>query len=410
MRLVVLGVCVLLAGPAAAHDEVREFRLDGDPIAAAEFGRSIAIDDDRVVVGAPEGSDDATVGPGAAYVFRRVGRSYVREAKLVAPDPELGAEFGRAVAVRGNVIVVGARFASSRAGAAYVYAKKRGVWSFQQKVTASDSAAEDNFGRAVALDRDLLVVTARKEDVSVANDGAAYVFRERRGTWVEEAKLTASDATDEARFGQSVLVQGDLIVVGARDANTPVANGAGAIYLFARNRGHWVEFAKIGASDGASGDQFAYNLAIEGNLIAVGARRADLPGARDAGAVYLFKLRRGEVFQVGKLTAPDAAQGDELGHSVAMSGDLVAAGARRADVDGKRDQGAVYLFRRFGHHWDWPAAGKVVASDGAAGAEFAHSLAAHDGRIAVGANLADLEAVNQGGGYVYRLGGSRRDD
>lgn len=400
--LVGLGVSLLLAGPVAAH-ELREFQLAGDALANAEFGRSIAIDEDRVVVGAPEGSDDAAVGPGAVYVFRRIGHSYVREAKLVAPDPEIGAEFGRAVAVRGNVIVVGARFAPNRAGAAYIYTRKKGAWSFQQKVTSSDSAAEDNFGRAVALDKDLLVVTARKEDVSVANDGAAYVFREHRGRWVETDKLTASDSTDQARFGQSVLVRDDLIIVGARDANTPVANGAGAIYLFSRHRGRWVESAKIGASDGATGDQFAYNLAMEGNLIAVGARRADLPGARDAGALYLFKLRRGEIFQVGKLSAPDAAQGDELGHSVAMSGNLVAAGARRADVDGRRDQGAVYLFRRFGHHWDWPAAGKIVASDGEAGAEFAHSLAAHDGRIAVGANLDDGGQANQGGGYVYRV-------
>jgi hypothetical protein len=233
------------------------------------------------------------------------------------------------------------------------------------------------------------------------------VFREHRGVWVEEAKLTASDATDEARFGQSVLVQDDLIVVGARDANTPVASGAGAIYLFSRVRRHWLEVGKIGASDGATGDQFAYNLAIEGDLIAVGARRADLPGARDAGAVYLYKLRHGELAQVGKLTAPDAAQGDELGHSIAMSGDFIAAGARRADVEGRRDQGAVHVFRH--HHHAWVAAGKIVASDGAAGAEFAHSLAAHDGRIAVGANLADGEQVNQGGAYVYRLGGSHRD-
>jgi hypothetical protein len=399
-----LSVSLLLAAPVAARAIV-ELPLAGDSIEAAEFGRSIAMDEDRIVVGAPEGSDAAAVGPGAAYVFRRIGRAYVREAKLVAPDPELGAEFGRAVAVRGDVIVVGARFASNattgRAGAAYIYTKKKGVWSFQQKVTASDSAAEDNFGRAVALDKDLLVVTARKEDVSVTNDGSAYVFHKHGGTWVEAAKLTASDSTDEARFGQSVAARGNLIVVGARDANTPIANGAGAIYVFSRIRGHWVEAAKIGASDGASGDQFAYNLAIEGNLIAVGARRADLPGARDAGAIYLYKLRHGELFEVEKLAAPDAGQGDELGHSVAMSGDFIVAGARRADVDGRRDQGAVYVFRRSGH--EWATVGKVVASDGEAGAEFGHSLAAHDGMIAVGANLADIEEVDQGGAYVYRL-------
>ena len=394
---------ILIFEGSALALSVSEFPLAADdPIEGAEFGRSIAIDGDCVVVGAAEGSDEVAVGPGAAYVFRRIGGTYVQEAKLVAPDPELGAEFGRAVAVKGNIIVVGARFASDQAGAAYIFKKKRGLWSFEQKVTASDGSPEDNFGRAVALDNDLLVVTARKEDVTVENDGSAYVFRGRGGIWVEEAKLTASDSTDQARFGQSVAVRGNLIVVGARDANTPVADGSGAVYLFSRIDGEWTEYAKISASDGAKGDQYAFNVAVAGNLIAVGARRADLGDKKkDAGAVYLYELWGEEWLEIGKLTASDAMPGDELGHSVAMSGDFIAAGARRADIDGKKDQGAVYIFRRLGNQWAEEA--KITASDGESGDEFGHSLSTHGNMIAVGANVADLQEKDQGAAYVYRL-------
>jgi hypothetical protein len=404
------GLYVMLVGSVFAFS-YSEFPLTAaDPIENAEFGRSIAVDGDCVVVGAAEGSDEVAVGTGAAYVFRYFGGAYVQEAKLDPkfddPDIEDGAEFGRAVAVKGNVIVVGARFAKSgsteKAGAAYIYKKTNGAWSFVQKVAAGDSAPEDNFGRAVALDNDLLVVTARKEDVSVENDGAAYVFRQRRGIWVQEAKLTASDSTTQARFGQSVAVRGNLVVVGARDANTPVTDGAGAVYLFSHSQGRWNEFAKLYAGDGAGGDQFAFNVAVSGNLIAVGARRADPVGKKDAGAVYLFQVLGKSWHEVGKLTANDAKAGDELGHSVAMSGDFIAAGARRTDIDGKKDQGAVYLFKRSGNHWVEEA--KIIASDGGAGDEFGHSLSAHGNKIAVGANIADVEVVDQGAAYVYHLG------
>lgn len=399
---VLLGVIIVMSSGSA--DALGTRLTADDPLAGAEFGRSVATDGDIVVVGAAEGSDAAAVGPGAAYVFKRRGRSYIQEAKLTAPDPELGAEFGRAVAVKGNVIVVGARFASSgsteRAGAAYIYKKRRGDWVFEQKLTAGDASAEDNFGRAAALDNNLIVVTARKEDVSEENEGSAYVFRKRGHTWVEEAKLTASDGTIQARFGQSVAVKGNLIVVGARDADTPAAQGAGAIYLFYRHGRDWIEAVKLAAGDGAKGDQFAFSLAIADRVIAVGSRRAD-PLGKDSGAVYLFGIRKGKWNEIAKLIAADAAAGDEFGHSVAASGGVISVGARRADIEGKIDQGAVYLFSRVAGTWIERI--KITPSDGVAGDEFAHSLAAHGNLIVAGANLADGDQTDQGAAYVYRL-------
>ena len=399
--------CIILSWAGAAEAfSISECMLTADePIESAEFGRSVATDANLVVVGAAEGSDNVAVGPGAAYVFRRIGKTYVQEAKLVAADGEDGAEFGRDVAVKGNTVVVGARFASNetveRSGAAYVYKKQSGRWVFTQKLTAQDGAPEDNFGRAVDLDQNLLAVSARKEDVTEENDGAVYVFRNNKGVWIQEAKLTAGDGSDGARFGQSVAVSGHLIVVGARDANTPGAEKAGAIYLFERVGRQWVQTAKLSAQDGKKGDQFGFNVAIAGNLIAVGARRADFSNSKDAGAVYLFG-RMGKAWrEFGKLTASDGKGGDEFGHSVAMSAGLVAAGARRADIDGDENQGAVYLFRR--SDGTWKEAGKIPAFNGGKGDEFGHSLAASRDSIVVGANVADFDEVDQGAAYVYRV-------
>jgi hypothetical protein len=189
--------------------------IPGDQIVGGELGRSIAVNGSFVVVGAAgpalEGYPDSA-GPGAAYVFARKGDTYVLDAKLSAPDPVAGAEVGRAVAIQGATVVVGARFATT-----------------------------DGVERA----------------------GAAYVFEKRRGAWVQVARVVADDATIEARFGQSVAMNGDLMAVGARDADSPVATGCGAVYVFKRSGDDWLEVAKLAAHNGATGDRFAFNIAME---------------------------------------------------------------------------------------------------------------------------------------------------
>lgn len=216
-----------------------EVRLSADDLTpAAEFGRSVAIGGNLVAVGA--GSADA--GPiakaGAVYLFKRRGLAYVPEAKLIAPDATPDAEFGRAVAIHGNMVIVGARFAQvgslSKAGAVYVFRKAGRSWYLEAKITSPTPANEDNFGRALAIHGDLLVVTARKEEINAPDVGAAYVFRHKGDSWIDEAKLTASDARTGDQFGQSIALTGDFIAVGANRADIGSNIDQGAVYLFHR--------------------------------------------------------------------------------------------------------------------------------------------------------------------------------
>jgi hypothetical protein len=387
-----------------------EVKLTADDLTAdADFGRSVAIDGNLVAVGAGGADAGETDGgsipkAGAVYLFERRGLDYFLEAKLIAPDASTGAEFGRAVAIRGNMVIIGARFAEvevepgnllSKAGAAYVFRKTRGAWHLEAKLTSPTPANEDNFGRALAIQGNILVVTARKENIGADDVGAAYVFLYKGGRWIDEAKLTASDPAAGAYFGQSVATQGNLIAVGARNADP---NGAGAVYFFHRLKNQWVETAKVPSPDGKTDDQFAFAITIEGNLIAVGARRADLPGAKDAGAAYLFTMTGDDVTLPTKITASDAKAGDQFGQSIAMAGDVIAVGANRADIDGNKDQGAVYLFQRMGN--EWVEEEKLTASAGMAGDEFGYSLSAFGNLMATGAHLADS---TQGAAYVMPL-------
>src|SRR5690606_26972498 len=139
-------------------------------------------------------------------------------------------------------------------------------------------ANEDNFGRALAIHGDTLVVTARKESLGANDVGAAYVFLYRGGQWMYQEKLTASDPAPGAYFGQSVALQGDVIAIGARNADP---NGAGAFYLFRRSGNGWMEVAKVAPSDGKADDHFGFTIAMAGDIIVVGARRADPLDAKD---------------------------------------------------------------------------------------------------------------------------------
>jgi hypothetical protein len=395
-HIVVVALFVILALGSIAESVTAkeqgpfaEFRLTaGDPSAEDGYGRSVAIDGDLVAVGV--GDDGAT---GAVYLYKRQGMTYVPEAKLVALDATGGAEFGRTVAIKGNTVFVGARFAQvgdyPDAGAVYIYKKYRGSWYFKEKIISPEPENEDNFGRAVAVQGNLLVVTARK---SGSEEGAAYLYLYKGGSWVYTGQLLASDPVPYAYFGQSVALQGGIMAIGARNAEP---NVAGALYIFRQSKDGWEEIAKMAPPDGEEDDQFGFSVAMSGKIIAVGARRANPEGIDNAGAVYLYSVEGKYVELITKLTASDASKSDEFGQSVAIAGDTILVGARRDDVGSAKDQGSIYLFRRINDQW---IEGKVLASDGVAGDGFGYSLSAFGNRMLTGASGAD-----DGAGAAYVL-------
>ena len=380
--ILVFGSVAVTGAAAKGQSPVGEIKLDAnDPVADAQFGRSVAIDGDLVAVG--EGGDG---GVGAVYLYKRQGMVYVPETTLVAPDATPGTfpEFGRTVAIQGNMVIVGARFAQAgeleRAGAVYVFRKQGDLWQFEDKIISPSPEDEDNFGRALAIQGDLLVVTARKSSLE---EGAAYVFVYTGGIWIPQANLVASDQTPGAYFGQSVNIQGDLIAIGARNADP---KGAGAVYLFRKADDGWTQIAKVTPSDGKKNDQYGFTVAISGDVMTVGSRRADPDGLTDAGAAYVYSLKGDNVELVTRLTPIDASACDEFGQSVAMAGDVIAVGAWKDD----EKQGSIYLFRQIGGQWT--DTGKITASDGKNGDEFGYSLAGFGNRMVTGAHFANSKA------------------
>ena len=336
-----------------------------DGVANDSFGHSVAISGDTMAVGAPY----VNFGQGAAYVFVKPAGGWATTsaytAKLTASDGVFFDDFGYSVTISGDTVVVGAYGVTvgghAGQGAAYVFVKPAGVWAttsiYKAKLTASDGDAGDYFGYSVAISGDTVVVGAPFADIGGhADQGAAYVFVKPAGVWATTssftAKLTALDGAASDYFGNSVAISGDTMVAGASYANIGGNTNQGAAYVFVKPAGVWATtsgyIAKLTAADGLANDHFGNSVAISGDTMVFGAYYAAIGGNTNQGAAYVFMKPAGgwaDMIQMAKHTALDGDAFDLFGYCVAISGDTMAVGAYQATIGVNTFQGAAYVFK-----------------------------------------------------------------
>lgn len=346
----------------------------------------------------------ASTNAGAATTFSQRQR-------ITSTPRGVGAQFGNAVAINGNTMVVGARFDSttaSQAGAAFVYVLSGTTWTQQAVLLANDGAANDKFGYSVAIGEDTIVIGSYQDDVAFSNVGSAYVFVRSGTSWTQQQKLTANDGTADDEFGNAVAITGEVIVVGAHFADLPGNAAAGSAYIFRRSGTVWTQTQKLvpvaGSGGPILGDHFGESVAIS-SKIAVGAAGDDTPETA-AGAVYVFAESGGVYIQQQKLTISNGTNGDNFGCSVAIEGNTLIGGAREdSTVIGQTAYGAAYIFEFNGATWD--SQGKIVASDGASSDRFGWSVAVSNNIVAVGAREDDTTAgPDAGSAYIFTRSGS----
>jgi hypothetical protein len=208
---------------------------DGEPY--NRFGYAIAVGADVAVVGAPD-DDDLGNYSGSAYVFEREpSGTWIQAAKLLPHDGDVFWSFGESVAVSGHRVLVGATTAFAFApagGAAYIFENDgTGGWLEVAQLVSDDIANSDFFGIAVALDGDMALVGAENGDYNATDSGAAYVFvRQADGTWPQVAKIGASDGAYDDRFGRSLALSGNTAVIGAY-WDDDYGTDSGSAYVFA---------------------------------------------------------------------------------------------------------------------------------------------------------------------------------
>lgn len=361
-----------------------------------DFGRSVSINGKVAVVGDPR-----FPAPGAAYCFRWDGMQWSKEETLMAPNPATEDQFGKAVAVSGDVAVIGAPGTNApefQRGAAYIfrYEPQTLGWELETCLTASDGDAGDLLGFSVSIDGDVVVVGARDdENDGILQSGAAYVFRYNGSDWIEEAKLTDPQGEAGDLFGVSVSVSGDVAIVGAHGNNGP-GNDSGAAFVFRYDGMEWMLDSELIASDAVGSERFGFSVSISGTVAVVGAYQ-DSDDGNASGSAYVYRYVGSAWFEEVKLTASDATALDWFGRSVAVSSDTstILIGATRDDDEGP-ESGSTYVFRDDGA--DWHEAIKLTASDGGANHKFGASVSVDRHVALVGAHR---ESEDPGAAYVF---------
>lgn len=369
---------------------------DGSPM--DKFGSAVAIDGDRIIVGAPHDADLNGVETGAAYIYARRGGGWTETAKLVADDGADGDQFGATVSISGDRAVVGAFLHSAskfESGAAYVFTLRAGVWSQTAKLVAADAKEEDRFGGDVFIDHDSIVVSAPGDDDNGDAAGAAYAFTYGDGAWVQESKLLASDGYPAHLFGIDVAISGDVAIVGAHE--NYYSNGSA--YIFTRIDEQWVETVKLRASDGEEGDYFGLAVGVSGDAAIVGAFGDDDRGWA-SGCAYIFERIDGEWLEVTKLLASDGVEADWFGADVSIDGEAAVVGAHFENHGGS-DLGAAYVFANDGTEWKEVA--KLTPGDGEELDFFGTSVAISGESALGGANFEDENGASAGAAYVFDL-------
>jgi hypothetical protein len=335
------------------------------------------------------------------------------------------------VSISGDYIVAGAPFEAldendatsvANSGAAYIFKKDplSSVWSLWQKIVAGDRAVGDNFGRAVAIHNDYIIVSAPSDDKnavgtgSTTNAGSAYIFeKDGSDNWIQKAKVVASDRVASDLFGISVSINGNNAIVGTNVNKTDANNSnsldfAGAAYIYERDGvGNWTQKQKIVSADRKIDSRFGTSVAINNENVIVGAigEQSDAGGNNpltSAGAAYIFNHNGSNWQQVYKFTPTDRTEFDNLGTSVAINGDNAIVTANNKDLivgfDTTIVAGAAYMLKF--ENGTWLQKQKLTFSNPVNNMSYGRSSSIDNNYAIIGGNNPSTEEF----AYIYKYG------
>lgn len=390
LRSAVLSAACMAAAalgtvPAPA-DDLCEFQKVVPPDAQVDqdFGWDIALSGDLVVIGADEDDQNGNRS-GAVYLYRRIAGAWSLETKLLASDGQAGDYLGTSVAIQNEIIVAGARLADGSAiesGAVYLFSfdPEYSAWIENAKLVASDGAQTDFFGSAVALHGDVLVVGAKLDDDAGQSSGAAYVYRFDPGAsvWTQEFKLTASDGATADFFGSAVAITGSAVLVGA-----PGDEG-GSVYVFRDDPDGpaWLEEARLFISNSGNLDRFGISIAVDGNLAVIGAPNLS---SSSPGKAYTFEFDGAAWSETQLLVSSGSETDDRFGGAVAVAGGRAVVGSYYEDNANGYHAGAAYVFEYDPEASSWQEVARLLPPHGDPNDLFGAATATDGMRAVIGA-------------------------
>ncbi len=364
------------------------------------FGDAVCVDGDRIAIGVPFDNDNGS-DSGSVYIYDWDGTSWIKTI-LYPSDPSSGDNFGTSIDLEGDRILVGSRNdddAAPSSGSAYLFEWNGTSW-LETKLLPSDGILAGWFGTTVALQNDRLVISANAPRNTSNDISAVYIYDWDGSNWIE-TKLIASDYEDGDNFGTAIDIQNDRIVIGsARDNDNGIESGSAYIYDW--DGTNWNE-SKLLPTDGQAGDQYGYSARFfDGNKLLVGAWYDDDSNEK-GGSFYLYNYENNSYNETDKFAEPLGALEKQFGQSFDFEGDDLLIGAP-TDLRNGLKTGSANIYNRVGNNWLLDI--QLFGSDSEEYDNFGSQVARDGDRIVISACNESSIAQGSGALYVYDWNGT----
>lgn len=372
-------------GDCATNGNISEYQ----PIADANgefgdrFGNSVSISGEFVIIGTPGDVVGVNAYQGSASIYKYNGSSWVFMQKLIDATGAADDNFGNSVNIAGNRVIVGAHNddigASLNQGSVSIFQYNGNSWILMQKITDAGGAANDNFGNSVSISGNYVVVGAHHDDMGAnTNQGSASFYQYDGANWILTQKSAEPGGAANDNFGNSVSISGTYAVIGVPGDNVTVSNtnqGSAIMYQFNGSNG-WNLTQKLTDNSPATGDFFGTSVSISGNYVIGGAFNDDVGTNNDQGSCSIFQLIGSNWVLMQKLYDVYGAPSDLFGSAVSISGNYAIVGTPFTYVTNRINHGSATIYQRVGMGWqrlqfitdpgglEHNFAGKAVCIDG----------------------------------------------
>ncbi|KAJ5069314.1 hypothetical protein M0811_11657 [Anaeramoeba ignava] len=361
------------------------------------FGNAVSMSGEVAVIGAPRTQVGTNVKQGKAYVYRKSGSAWILEASLAASDGASYDLFGSSVAILNDAIVVGSPNATVSGhlgqGKSYVF-KKTTSWS-QMQILTSTGSPNDKFGSSIAISSDYVVIGAYNA-LSGANvsQGKVYLYKNNSGTWSYDVELFSNDSKDHDFFGYSVGINGDVIAVGAPNAQVGTQSYQGKAYVFRLVESLWTQEAMLVSADGSQNDRMGTAVDVFGSFVFVGIPYAQVGSNDNEGKVVVYEYNSPSWAVLFTVYCQSGADGTLFGSALRFSGEVLLVGAPWATVGSNANQGQVFAYRKDGDYFAYEAT--LQASDGRAENQFGKSVGISGNVGIVGSSIYGTTSAEEG--------------
>ncbi|MCK9254305.1 MAG: hypothetical protein M0P36_00780, partial [Bacteroidales bacterium] len=340
-----------------------------DRSANSFFGSSVAIWGDYIIVGATGKSEAPYINLGVVYVFKNNSGVWEFKQKLIPNDPVSDCNFGCSLAIENDNLIIGAYTkkdgSNLNVGAVYTYNLVANSWVFSQKLMPSDCSAGDLFGYSIALSGDYLIAGSYAQDYNssggayLTDAGAAYIFKNNSGTWTQSQKIVPDDRVENNRFGYTVNILENCAVISAaydsrNSGGIADKNHTGSVYVFKNINDTWTQDQKIITNDRMDDDEFGNAISIYNDNLVIASAKQDYDENGEnmifnAGAIYLYKNISDSWEFSQKITANNRQSNDYFGNAIALYNNDLLVGVAQHNYDSNNDNfltsaGAVCVF------------------------------------------------------------------